>query len=328
MKIFVRRQNPFWSNEPANLKDEREEGGKIDAAECPQEQPSWTEAVFGAMLRVKQHADGSNPVHDVAVIISMNQMRPRGRIPAKKRLSLLLTLRRPALHAWRQGLTWKKSNQQNLGMALRDPDRDRQHIPPAVNFALWTAFCLLLLQNGCSRNSNKIHVELRDTPEAHRPAQTLQTIEPPSCPPGNHPPDNDVSSALAGGHTVNLSWNASTSSKGPHGKDIRYCLYRTKGGRVQALVQTGKPGTQVKPSCKNCQRVTINPIKDTTWKDTFVENGAHYCYVAIAIDTVNGEISVFSNQTDAVIPPNKEPPSCTPPADTKHITGKTHHGRP
>ena len=91
-KIFVRRQDPFGSNEPANLKDEREEGGKIDAAECPQEQPSWTEAVFGAMLRVKQHADGSNPVHDVAVIISMNQMRPRGRIPAKKRLSLLLTL--------------------------------------------------------------------------------------------------------------------------------------------------------------------------------------------------------------------------------------------
>ena len=41
----------------------------MDAAEYPQEEPSGTEAIFRAMLRVKKPADGPNPVHERRVII-------------------------------------------------------------------------------------------------------------------------------------------------------------------------------------------------------------------------------------------------------------------
>jgi hypothetical protein len=88
-KIFVRRQNPFRSNKPTDLKDEREESGKIDAGECSQEEPSWTEAVTGALLRVKQNADGPNPVHERRVIIPIKKMRPAARSGAAKKLLLL-----------------------------------------------------------------------------------------------------------------------------------------------------------------------------------------------------------------------------------------------
>jgi hypothetical protein len=40
-KILVRRQNPIVTDEPTNLKDKREEGGQINAAEGAQEQPAW-----------------------------------------------------------------------------------------------------------------------------------------------------------------------------------------------------------------------------------------------------------------------------------------------
>jgi hypothetical protein len=196
-------------------------------------------------------------------------------------------------------------------MDPRDPDRDRQQIRRAINFALWTALCFLLILNACSGNSgSRIHVELRDTPEANPPAQALKPAA--ICPPGD-PPGGDPSPTPAAGHTVTLSWNASTSSSAPNGKEIRYCLYRTKGARVQG----NTPGAGTKSPCVNCQRVTKQPISGTSYPDTHVENGAHYCYVAIAVDGQTGKLSVFSNQADAVIPPNTEHPFCTPTDNPK-----------
>src|SRR5579864_7816731 len=64
-QILVCRQNSFRSNEPTDLKDEREEGGKINTAKGSQEKPAWNQAVKCAMLRVEQPADGGrNPFHE------------------------------------------------------------------------------------------------------------------------------------------------------------------------------------------------------------------------------------------------------------------------
>ena len=109
---------------------------------------------------------------------------------------------------------------------------------------------------------------------------------------------------------------------GPDGKDIHYCLYRTKGGRVQA-----NAGTKTKSPCVNCQRVTLEAVTDTIYKDDRVENDSrYYCYVAIAIQTGNGKPSSFSNQADAVVPPKKEAPFCNSPGSTRTTLGVTQHG--
>jgi hypothetical protein len=164
---------------------------------------------------------------------------------------------------------------------------------------------MLLVLSGCGHGCDpRIHVELHDIPEDKSSAQTSRKIDPPACPPGD-PPGNIAASSPVGGHKVTLSWNASTSIGS--GKDIRYCLYRTVGGPVQR-----KPGIGSASPCANCQQVTSNPITGTTYHDVQVENGVHYCYAAIAIDMNSRKVSDFSNQADAVIPPRKEPPFCTP----------------
>jgi hypothetical protein len=235
------------------------------------------------------------------------------------RSNFLLTVRRQALDRFRHGIPWCGSNHENLGMDRRDPDRD-QLIRKALHRALWTVLCAVLLLDSCSRSSeSRIRVELHDLPEAIPTATALRKPDPPSCPPGD-PANNDALSIPAGEHKVTLSWKASTSS-GSDGKDIHYCLYRTKGGRVQA-----NAGTKTKSPCVNCQRVTLEAVTDTIYKDDHVENDSHYCYVAIAIQTGNGNPSSFSNQADAVIPPRKEAPFCNPPGSTKTTVGATQHG--
>lgn len=202
------------------------------------------------------------------------------------------------------------------GMDPRDSDRDRQLIRKALHLARWVALWSLLLLNACSRSSEfRIRVELRDLLEASPAAPAPHKPDPPSCPPGD-PANNDASSTPAGEHKVTLSWKASTSSSGSDGKDIYYCLYRTKGGRVQA-----NAGTKTKSPCVNCQRVTHEAVTDTIYKDDHAENDSHYCYVAIAIQIGNSKPSDFSNQADAVIPPRKEAPFCSQPETTKQAHG-------
>ena len=80
------------------------------------------------------------------------------------------------------------------------------------------------------------------------------------------------------GHSVDLSWNASTSQD-----VIGYNVYRgtTSGGPYQK----------------------INPVLDpsTVYTDTNVGNGNTYYYVATAINSSDQE-SVYSNEAQAVIP--------------------------
>lgn len=192
---------------------------------------------------------------------------------------------------------------------LRKDSRDRRGaLQIALLIILWTPMNLV----GCSRPEPHAAPELQKVSASEPNTVTDVKL---TCPPGD-PPDNDVSSSPSGGHTVSLSWNPSTSSNNPKGKQIRYCLYRTKGGRVQRSA----PGTT--SPCGHCQRVTKEPVTGTTYKDTHVENDSHYCYVAIAIETASSMHSDFSNQADAVIPPRKEPPFCTAHNDTKQFKGR------
>jgi len=204
-------------------------------------------------------------------------------------------------------------------MGVENRRRDRPQITGLPRIGGWISVTILLIVCGCSRSSDRrIHVTLHDISEGKSPSPTSPIIAPTACPPGN-PPGNDASSTPVGPHSVTLSWNASTSAGA--GKDILYCLYRTIGGPVQK-----SSGTTGGPPCLNCQLVTPTPVTSTTYQDTHVQNGVHYCYVAIAIDAANSKSSDFSNQTDAVIPPNVEAPFCTP-KNTEKTPAKNHHLR-
>ena len=199
-------------------------------------------------------------------------------------------------------------------------DLATQHLRLAVRFAIWVGVGILLFASGCNRKSeSRIHIELTDAQVAKPVAPSVQENSPPICPPadlGNAAGTSSTPSV----HSVKLSWIPSTSSTGPNDRNISYCLYRTKGGRVQEsnLAPPNAP-------CVKCQRVTQQPVPDIQSTDAYVENGVHYCYVAIAIDNRNGKISVFSNQADAVIPPSQEQPYCNPAKTTNGAPAKSHH---
>jgi len=175
--------------------------------------------------------------------------------------------------------------------------------------------CGMMLLIACSRRSSD-RIELHDIAEDSRQGSLQQRL-PAACPTGD-PPGNDVSSPKIGGHTVILRWNASAPVDG---QEMLYCLYRTIGGRVQKNRDQGK-----KSPCVNCQRVTLTPVSGTTYKDNNVENDSHYCYVAIAISPVNGLVSDFSTQIDAVIPPRKEPPFCEALGGENQNRSSPHRG--
>lgn len=183
---------------------------------------------------------------------------------------------------------------------------DQHHVSLTVGILIAVGLGALLMLNACSRTSDSRHrIELHDVPEANEPGKLVGANNVFVCPPGD-PPGNDASSSPAGGHSVSLSWNASSSASGPNAKEVRYCLYRTPERRVQA----SDSGIADKSPCVNCQRVTTAPVSGTTYKDTWVANNVHYCYVAIAIEGGNTVPSGFSNQADAVIPPRAEAPFC------------------
>jgi hypothetical protein len=85
-------------------------------------------------------------------------------------------------------------------------------------------------------------------------------------------------STAAQGHSVDLSWNASTSHD-----VIGYNVYRG--------IQSGGPYTQ------------INPVLDasTVYTDSAVADGTTYYYVTTAVNSDNQE-SVYSNEAQAIIP--------------------------
>jgi hypothetical protein len=194
----------------------------------------------------------------------------------------------------------------NAGHVLKGSRNRNQSDRLSIKVALNMAVSLSLIVTGCTRQpDSQSRTQLHDLPQTTSHARMVRETESPPCPPGD-PDENAASSSPVGGHTVNLSWNASPSSREPNHGHIGYCLYRAKGQRIQS----SGAETVANSPCVNCQRVTIEPITSTTYKDTHVENNAHYCYVAIAIENGNILPSPFSNQADAMIPPREEPPFC------------------
>ena len=157
-------------------------------------------------------------------------------------------------------------------MDMGDPRKIDSYIRSAVRILFSVGLAVLVILTGCSQDSSsRIHVELRDTPEAKPTAQTIPKADP-SCPVGDLP-DTDVQTVPSKSHSVTLSWNLSTSSNDLNGQNIRYCLYRAEGGPVQ---KNNTPSTY---PCARCGRVTKTPVQGkTTDPDRNVENGVHYCY--------------------------------------------------
>src|SRR6516225_6101490 len=147
--------------------------------------------------------------------------------------------------------------------------RGRRRVSLAVGIAIGLCLCVLLMLNVFrGRSDSRNRIELHDVPEANEPDKSIGAKSLSVCPPGD-PRGNDASALQAGGHSVTLSWNASSSANGPDAKEVRYCLYRTEGHPVQA----SHSGIIDKSPCVNCQRVTIAPVSSTTYKDTWVANG-------------------------------------------------------
>lgn len=210
-------------------------------------------------------------------------------------------------------------------MDLGGPGKICSRIRSTVRIVFPLGLAAFVILAGCSHDSgSRIRVELRDAPEAKLANQ--EDFPSYSCPEADHG-DIDPKMASPEGHKVKLSWNLSTSSYGPNGKNVFYCVYRTKDGAVQ---ETNPKSAY---ACANCQRVTAYAVQATTTTDVHVEDRAHYCYVAIAIDVSkksdisNKNFSGFSNQAPAVIPPATDLPFCGEKAAKQAATKKdrSHH---
>ncbi len=94
----------------------------------------------------------------------------------------------------------------------------------------------------------------------------------------NSPAIEYVSASSVPPHSVDLSWNASTSQN-----VIGYNVYRSE--------VSGGPYNKFNP--------TLDP--DLTYTDNFVSSGNTYYYVATAVDSNNQE-STYSNEVQAIIP--------------------------
>lgn len=105
-------------------------------------------------------------------------------------------------------------------------------------------------------------------------------------------------------HKVTLTWNASASASGS--SEIRYCIYRTLGRRVQA-VQGKVPVGQV--PCTGCELVNQDKkaVKDLFYQDTQVGNDSKYCYAAVAMQRGSPYFSELSKQVEAEIPKSPTP---------------------
>ena len=158
--------------------------------------------------------------------------------------------------------------------------------------ALLLLFSVLALAGGCT------HSRSQETSQSRQPMATTP-LKPEIvviC------PDGDIQKTGSTDHKVSLTWNpsptASTSAQ------IRYCVYRTQDHPVQRsdyLVPIDKT------PCRVCTRVNETAVSDTQLIDNQVTNGAHYCYVAVAMQIGESAFSGFSNQVQADIPQDPAP---------------------
>jgi hypothetical protein len=115
-------------------------------------------------------------------------------------------------------------------------------------------------------------------------------------------PDGDIKKTGSNDHKVTLTWNPSANSS--PSRQIRYCVYRTQDHPIQ---RSEYPASIGKAPCNSCTRVNETAVSETQYIDTHVTNGAHYCYVAVAMDTGERAFSGFSNQVQADIPQGPAP---------------------
>jgi hypothetical protein len=141
----------------------------------------------------------------------------------------------------------------------------------------------------------------------------------PACPDGNSVSSPPPAAEMH--HKVTLSWTPSTSAGLPGNDPVGYCVYRSE---QQISVKRLK-------DCKDCEQVSPVPITGTGCVDNLVKDGKAYFYVAITVNP-GKQTSDFSNQTMAVIPPDRASrggpssyPSCRetegalgPPAPDNH----------
>jgi len=141
-------------------------------------------------------------------------------------------------------------------------------------------------------------------------------------------PEGDIPKAGSNNHRVTLSWNPSASSS--TSTKVLYCLYRTQDGPVQKL---DGQALISRPPCKKCERVNETAVPETHFTDLQVKNGAHYCYVALAMEIGDAFFSGFSNQEEADIPLDPAPVSsstssgklCVVETAHRKLTKKGHH---
>ena len=114
-------------------------------------------------------------------------------------------------------------------------------------------------------------------------------------------PDGDIKKTGANDHKVTLTWEPSASSSP---SKVRYCLYRTEDRRIEK--SSGRLPINKAP-CNACTRVNETAVPESRYIDTQVTNGAHYCYVAIAMEISNDVFSGFSNEVEADIPADPKP---------------------
>lgn len=70
LQVTARRQNSIGTNEPTNLKQQRKESRKVNAAKSAKKQPAWNQPVWRSTRSVEQPTDDGSrrPAHDDAII--------------------------------------------------------------------------------------------------------------------------------------------------------------------------------------------------------------------------------------------------------------------
>ena len=181
------------------------------------------------------------------------------------------------------------------------PSEKRNSVQNRLGFLLCLA--ALLGFGSCTRVQPQASVQSRQAQPTMSPSQEWN----PDCP-------STGSKAGTTDHKVTLTWNASASASS--GAEIRYCIYRSRGTRVQAI--TGKAGTSQVP-CTNCELVNQDKkaVKDLFYQDKQVKNDSKYCYAAVAMQKGNPYFSEFSKQVEAEIP--QSPAPIPPYVSTDHL---------
>ncbi len=171
------------------------------------------------------------------------------------------------------------------------PSEKRNSVQNRLGFLL----CLAALPGfgSCTRVQPQASVQAKQA----QPMMSLFQEWNPDCPsPGAKTGTMD--------HKVTLTWNASASASAI--SEIRYCIYRTLGRRVQA-VQGKVPVGQV--PCTGCELVNQDKkaVKDLFYEDNQVKNDSKYCYAAVAMQRGSPYFSELSKQAEAEIPQSPAP---------------------